>query len=345
MDSRRRARIVRIGEKYSFNRLFRFLVRIGVAPGYAVIETTGRKTGLPRQVPVANGLRGDTFWVIAEQGRHADWVRNIEAEPGVRVRLGRHWRTGRAHLLTGDDWTTRLGSEIPRWNKPFLRALGTNQLTVRIDLDPLAPAARREWNHNIAYHDVVLAWMPDRCGTALDVGCGDGRLVRAIAGHAGLVTGIDTDHASIEQARALGKGCDNVRFIEGDFLTEPFDDSQFDLITAVATLHHMPLDRALTRAKQLLAPGGVLVIVGCARPSGLLDLAYDIAGSVANKVATRRRGYWQHDAPINDPTTSYTEVRRIAGSQLPGHTYRRRLYFRYTITWTRPADAAQQASN
>ncbi|KAA0234092.1 MAG: nitroreductase family deazaflavin-dependent oxidoreductase [Actinobacteria bacterium] len=127
---------MRLAEKYSFNRIFRFLVLKGLAPGYAVIETTGRKTGQPRQVPVANGLRGDTFWVIAEQGRHADWVRNVEAEPAVRVRVGRRWRRGSAELLPDDDWTARFGSCIPRWNKPFIRALGTDPLTIRIDLDP-----------------------------------------------------------------------------------------------------------------------------------------------------------------------------------------------------------------
>lgn len=131
---------MRLAEKYSFNRIFRFLVLKGRARGYAVIETTGRRTGQPRHVPVANGLRGDTFWVIAEQGRHADWVRNVEADPAVRVRVGRRWRTGRAELLPDDDWAARFGSEIPRWNKPFIRALGTEPFTIRIDLDP-APAS------------------------------------------------------------------------------------------------------------------------------------------------------------------------------------------------------------
>lgn len=98
----RKAAVVTTAQKWTVNPLFRLLTRLGVAPGYAVVETTGRKTGKRRRVPVANGTSGDEFWVVAEQGRRAAWVLNVEANPRVRVLAGRRWRTGAAELLPDD---------------------------------------------------------------------------------------------------------------------------------------------------------------------------------------------------------------------------------------------------
>ena len=65
-----------------------------------VLETTGRKSGRPRRTPVGNGLRGDVFWIVAEHGRGAAYVKNIEANPRVRVKVGRRpWRGGSAQIL------------------------------------------------------------------------------------------------------------------------------------------------------------------------------------------------------------------------------------------------------
>ena len=56
-------------------------------PGDGLLETTGRRTGLRRRTPVCDGLEGETFWLVARCGRDADWVRNIEADPRVRVKV------------------------------------------------------------------------------------------------------------------------------------------------------------------------------------------------------------------------------------------------------------------
>jgi deazaflavin-dependent oxidoreductase (nitroreductase family) len=112
-------------------------------PGDALLETIGRRTGLPRRTAVCNGLDGDTFWLVAQRGRSADWVRNIEADPRVLVRVsGLHtgWRAGTAHILDGDDPQERQrilsrvnpARRLCMWTA---KALNTNPLTVRIDLD------------------------------------------------------------------------------------------------------------------------------------------------------------------------------------------------------------------
>jgi deazaflavin-dependent oxidoreductase (nitroreductase family) len=86
-------------------------------------------------VPVGNGLRGEHFWIVTEHGRHADYVRNIERDPRVRVKVGRRWHEGIAHVLDGDDPRARL-----RWlrrplNDAGLRVMASEMLVVRIDLD------------------------------------------------------------------------------------------------------------------------------------------------------------------------------------------------------------------
>lgn len=108
-------------------------------PGYALLETTGRRSGLPRTTPVGDGLEDSTFWIVAEHGRRAAYVRNIEANPRVRVRSRGRWRAGTAHVLPDDDprerqrrLSHRIGARI---NAASVRGFGTDLLTVRIDLD------------------------------------------------------------------------------------------------------------------------------------------------------------------------------------------------------------------
>ncbi len=84
------------------NRLIRVAVRAGLAPGaFALLETTGRRTGLARHTPVGNGLDGDTFWLVAAHGTQADYVRNLQAEPRVRVKADGLWRAGTAVVVPG----------------------------------------------------------------------------------------------------------------------------------------------------------------------------------------------------------------------------------------------------
>jgi deazaflavin-dependent oxidoreductase (nitroreductase family) len=123
--------------KYLVNPLAKLALRTGLLRSVALLETTGRKSGEPRRTPVGNGLRGDTFWIVAEHGRKAAYVRNLMADPRVRVRIGRRWRTGTAHVLPDDDPRERqrwLGRGA-RFNAAVVRLAQTEMLTVRIDLD------------------------------------------------------------------------------------------------------------------------------------------------------------------------------------------------------------------
>ena len=118
-----------------FNPLVKAATNAGVAlPGIAILETTGRKSGQPRRTPLGFSLDGDTCWIVAEHGRRAGYVRNIEADPRVRIKLGRRWRTGTAHLMPDDDPRARQRT-MRTLNSAVVRLMGTDLLTVRVDLD------------------------------------------------------------------------------------------------------------------------------------------------------------------------------------------------------------------
>ncbi|GHK02672.1 nitroreductase/quinone reductase family protein [Streptomyces sp. NPDC003753] len=103
-------------------------------PLQTVLETTGRVSGLPRQTPVGGRRVGNSFWLVSEYGQKSQYVRNIQANPRVRVRILGRWHTGTAHLLPDDDPRARL-KQLPRMNSMAVRALGAQLLTVRVDLD------------------------------------------------------------------------------------------------------------------------------------------------------------------------------------------------------------------
>jgi deazaflavin-dependent oxidoreductase (nitroreductase family) len=135
-DRKRKRAIARFTTNKLVNPALRPLLRAGLAPKtHALLETTGRKSGLPRQVPLGNGLRGNDFWIVTEHGYAAAYVKNIQANPNVRVKVGRRWYVGVAEILPDDDPYERL-----RWlgrpvNDTLLRIVGTQQLTIRIRLE------------------------------------------------------------------------------------------------------------------------------------------------------------------------------------------------------------------
>ena len=113
------------------------LLEAGVVPrGWALLETTGRRSGQPRRVPVGDGLRGERFWIVAEMGRRAAYVRNIEADPRVRVKVRGRWRTGTANVLPEEDPKALLRALKRPLNDAGLLVMATEPLVVRIDLDP-----------------------------------------------------------------------------------------------------------------------------------------------------------------------------------------------------------------
>jgi deazaflavin-dependent oxidoreductase (nitroreductase family) len=104
-------------------------------PGEAVLETVGRRSGLPRTTPVGGHMDGQTFWIVSEFGHSANYVRNLAANPKVRVQVRGRWHRGTATILADDDVRSRL-RQLPRLNSLMVRMVGTDLLTIRVDLEP-----------------------------------------------------------------------------------------------------------------------------------------------------------------------------------------------------------------
>lgn len=133
----RKRQMVRWLQKYLVNPPALALARRGLLGDYVVLETIGRTSGRRRETPVGMKITGDEGWMVSEHGRHSSYVKNIEADPRVRVKAGGEWRQGTANLLDGDDAIARLHTLWGRRGNTLpVRAAGTDLLSIRIDFDP-----------------------------------------------------------------------------------------------------------------------------------------------------------------------------------------------------------------
>ena len=143
----RRAKVLlaRTLQRYTLNPLMRLLLTVGVNPfGLAILETRGHASGKIRRVPVGNGRKGEEFWIIAEHGTRAGYVRNIQHDPHVRVRLRiglrYRWVPGIATIRPDDDPLARQRHVIA-WhplralNAINVRVFGADLLTVHVQLN------------------------------------------------------------------------------------------------------------------------------------------------------------------------------------------------------------------
>jgi deazaflavin-dependent oxidoreductase (nitroreductase family) len=113
----------------------RVIPKSWLVPGWAVVETVGRRTGLPRQTPVGGRRRGgDSFWLICGERHSAHYVKNIETNPAVRVKVCGRWHRGTAHLLEDED-PKRLGWRLNPVNMLFITIAAPDHAAIRIDLE------------------------------------------------------------------------------------------------------------------------------------------------------------------------------------------------------------------
>lgn len=192
------------------------------------------------------------------------------------------------------------------------------------------------WDHNEWYRRWLLRQLPSRAGSALDVGCGLGDLARAI--RADEVTAIDASARMIERASATG---DRVDWIHGDVLTHEL--GRYDVVTAEASLHHLPLREGLARLAELTKPGGTLIVIGLYMTATRSDRAMELVTLPANAIvglakAINGTGGKPHDAemPVVMTAPALAEIRAAAAEIVPGARIRRHVFWRYSLVWHAP---------
>ncbi|WP_077801120.1 bifunctional 2-polyprenyl-6-hydroxyphenol methylase/3-demethylubiquinol 3-O-methyltransferase UbiG [Streptomyces sp. JHA26] len=202
--------------------------------------------------------------------------------------------------------------------------------------------AAHPWDHNAHYHRWILRQLPRRFGSALDVGSGAGDLARLLAARADEVHGVDSDPVITARARMLTPAGTAVSFTVADAPTE-LPAGPHDVITCVAALHHLPFTEALDAFRRHLAPGGTLVVVGLFRPRTTTDHLLGAAAVLPNAAIGRLRNGGRSaappasmTAPTRPATMPFSDITEAARAVLPGARLRRRLFWRYTLTWRRP---------
>lgn len=197
---------------------------------------------------------------------------------------------------------------------------------------------RHPWSHNDRFHGWILRHLPDRRRRALDVGCGRGDLIAALTSRFERVDGVDVDAVMTEVASQRFTAAPGISIRQ-----MPFEEAEgsFDLITMVAVLHHLDFVSALTHAQELLNPGGRLLVIGIPKIIGAVDLVRDLPSVALNPVVGMIKHPKRADAnqpppfPVAEPSMSYNEIKAGASQLLPGVEVRRRLFFRYTLDWTK----------
>lgn len=187
------------------------------------------------------------------------------------------------------------------------------------------------FNHNDHYHPLLLRHVPPGARRALDVGCGTGLFAGRLAARGLVVDAVDPAREVIEAAPAT----EGVRFVHADITAMELPSGYYDVISCLASLHHVPF-ATVSRLREALAPGGVLMVLGCHRGSGWADPLVDLVAVPANAVARlahgRHRPASPVEAPVRAPEMTLPEIRREAARLLPGARIRRLLFWRYLLT-------------
>ncbi|MBE6117669.1 MAG: class I SAM-dependent methyltransferase [Erysipelotrichaceae bacterium] len=191
------------------------------------------------------------------------------------------------------------------------------------------------WNHNSAYYD----WIKKKaasCKSILDIGCGDGSLLMYLDDGQKELVGLDIDSFCIRKA------CERNRSGHAEFILTSFDDydprRSFDAVIFVASIHHMDMRAAIEKAKALLSPNGLLLIVGLASPSTFTDYIIEGLRVIPCKILSCVKGMHSSEdeqIPVSYNYPPLNEIRSILADELPHHNLRYGLYYRYLLEWAK----------
>jgi deazaflavin-dependent oxidoreductase (nitroreductase family) len=111
------------------------------SPGWVVLTTMGRRTGLPRQTLLPCGRRGNEIVVVSTYGWRSDWIRNLRKNRHVKVSRDGAEVSGVAEVVEDLQQKRRIVSENPFVIPPFaiVRAIAFGPLR------PLTTAFLRRW--------------------------------------------------------------------------------------------------------------------------------------------------------------------------------------------------------
>jgi ubiquinone/menaquinone biosynthesis C-methylase UbiE len=112
------------------------------------------------------------------------------------------------------------------------------------------------------FYDEFLQSLPCQFEKALDAGCGSGDLSLLLSKYVNHIVGIDLSHSiiSIAKRQKADQQKTNVDFLVADLENLPFREQSFDVVVSNYTLNHTSLEVTLPALRQLVKPGGRMVI-------------------------------------------------------------------------------------
>ena len=218
--------------------------------------------------------------------------------------------------------------------------------TIQQDFDRIALVTPDGAAHNDHYHNFLLRYLPPNCHRVLEIGCGTGGFARRLAKRSAQVLALDLSPEMIRLARERSVQFPNIEFELADVCKQSLPAENFDCVTSIATLHHLPLEEVLGKMKAALKPGGVLLVLDLFEPAGLSDalsnlLAIPVSVSLrlihqGRLLPSREvRDAWAaHEAHDLYPTMR--EVHALCALVLPGAKIKKHLLWRYSIVWQKP---------
>jgi ArsR family transcriptional regulator len=146
----------------------------------------------------------------------------------------------------------------------------------------VAPISDRDRSLHRALVELTVA---APLGDLLDIGCGQGRILKLLASRAQRAVGVDIDSDARRRARAelLLAGTPNTTLRQGDMMSLPFADQEFDTIILDDVLCDAPDPAAVIQeATRLLNPGGRMLFLAAAGDADLKDLRVKFAAWAAS---------------------------------------------------------------
>ena len=191
------------------------------------------------------------------------------------------------------------------------------------------------WNHNSNYYNWIEEQLKDK-NIILDVGCGEGSLVKYLNNNKRYIVGIDISKKCLEKANKNIKKIDNIKFILTSLEDFENRNEYFDAIIFCASLHHMEMDKAITKSKNLLKQKGILLIIGLYKPSSIYDWIIEILRVIPCFILSKL--YNMKSSEDLDISVSYNipkmcEIKENFNKIIPGYSMNYGLYYRYLLTW------------
>jgi ubiquinone/menaquinone biosynthesis C-methylase UbiE len=215
--------------------------------------------------------------------------------------------------------------------------------TFQSDFDRLAKLDEDGWDHNKQYYNFLLAQIPPKCKTVLEIGCGTGSFSRRVSEYAEHVLALDLSPEMIKIAKRRSAKYANIDFHIADVMAWEFIEKQYDCIVSIATLHHMELDIILRKMEYGLKDDGIIMVLDLYKAEGFGDMIKSVLAVLAQAILKlkntgrlrdtreQREAWAEHGA--HDTFLPVSEVHRICSEILPGARVKQHLLWRYSIVW------------